>query len=333
MKKIFFLGIYLFCSNTIQAQWQISQIENSPSIRAIDGTSSENLWISGSKGNILLSKNGGKTWNNMCPEEYKDLDFRGISVLNQNTILAMSAGDASEGKALVIRSTDGGKTWEKVLEKTEKGIFFDTIKFKDAKNGFIIGDPIDKKPYLLHSSDAGKTWLRVQNLPDINEGDASYAASNSCITFEGKNVWFHTQDRVFHSKNEGKDWAVYNTPFKKGSSQGIFGIFAVAPKKLIVVGGDYLPNPEKQLQYAYSNNQGKGWHFKEDFWKIGLTESISSLKNKNQLVSVGTHGSAFSKDLGKTWTHLDNKSFHVIKCFDNYCVASGANGQVGTQKF
>ena len=46
----------------------------------------------------------------------------------------MSAGDGSEGKTLVIKTLDGGKTWTEVLRKTEKGVFFDTIKFKNDKN-------------------------------------------------------------------------------------------------------------------------------------------------------------------------------------------------------
>lgn len=323
---ILFLTLLSF--NSI-AQWKVNTFENKASFRAICMLDSANIWISGTKGSIIKSTDSGKSWKNMCPEKYKSFDFRGIAVLNQNEIVAMSAGDGSEGKAFLIKSNDSGKTWNLVLEKKEKGVFFDSIKFKDANNGFVLGDAIDKKPYLLQTKDAGMTWIRVQNLPDILVGEASFAASNSCISILKNQVWFNTQNRVFYSKNLGKTWVVLETPFESGQSLGIFGIFFFTKNKGIIVGGDYMEDKKTTLQYAFTQNAGKLWQTKEDYFRNGLTECVSKI-SENIFISVGTIGSAISTDSGKTWKEKDKESFHVVSCKENKCVAAGGNGRIGT---
>lgn len=330
MKKAYLLSVILnLYTLPLFSQWNIKTLANEPSIRAIDASGTSNIWISGSKGNILKSTDGGETWVNTCPEEYRHLDFRGIAVLSETETLAMSAGDASEGRALLLKTSDGGVTWEKVFEEKQKGIFFDTIKFRSPWTGYLLGDPIDKYPYLLKTIDAGKTWIRVSNLPEINTGEASFAASNSCIAALGDNIWFHTQNRIFHSFDSGENWQVHNSLFMSGASQGIFGLFAIDAYTLLAVGGDYLPNKEATLQYSYSNSGGHAWYTSKDYWKTGLTECIGVFGPRKHLISVGTIGTALSIDGGLTWKPLDAESFHVVKCFDNTCVAAGANGRIG----
>lgn len=327
-KTLLFLFFFWFHWYGV-AQWAVSALPGEPSIRAMDASGSDNIWVSGSKGSIFVTADGGKTWENRCPLEFSHLDFRGISVLGDSVVVAMSAGDASEGRALVIKSNDKGKTWRKVVEKSEKGIFFDTIKFRSPWTGYLLGDPIDAYPYLLKTTDGGDTWIRVTNLPPINEGEASFAASNSCITTSGDNVWFHTQNRIFHSFNSGENWQAHTTLFMKGASQGIFGIFAIDPYTLIAVGGDYQPHTEPVLQYAHSGSGGQAWYTSREYWKTGLTECIGIFGSKRHLISVGTHGTDVSRDGGFTWKPLDEESFHVVKCFGNTCMAAGANGRVG----
>jgi photosystem II stability/assembly factor-like uncharacterized protein len=324
--------ILTFLSFNSVAQWEVKTFENKASFRAIDRLDSSNIWISGSKGSILKSTDKGKTWKNMCPERYKTFDFRGVAVLNQSEIVAMSAGDGSEGKAFLIKSNDSGETWNLVLEKKEKGVFFDTIKFKDSKNGFVLGDAIDKKPYLLQTKNGGMTWSRVQNLPDIMIGEASFAASNACISIVKNQIWFNTQNRVFYSKNLGKTWVVLETPFESGQSLGIFGTFFFSNNQGFIVGGDYVDDKQPTLQYAFTENGGTFWQTREDYNRKGLTECVSKI-SENNFISVGTIGTAISTDKGKTWKEKDKESFHVVSCMGNECVAAGGNGRIGVWHF
>lgn len=327
-----FLPLLYFFPFFLQAQWQTSTLPGAPSIRGLDANGPNNIWLSGSAGSLFLSTDGGQTWENRCPPEYKHLDFRGVAVLSDSVVIAMSAGEGENGKALILKSGDHGKTWRKVLQKTEKGTFFDGIKFKSPWTGFVLGDPIDEFPYLLRTTDAGETWERVTNLPKTEEGEATFASSNSGITVLGDNIWFHTQNRVFHSFNSGEYWQAHHTLFQKGKSRGIFGLFAVDAYTLIAVGGDYLPHSEPVLQYAHSGSSGQAWYTEKSFWKIGLTECVAAYGEKKHLISVGTHGTALSTDSGYSWKALDKASFHVVRCFGNTCLAAGADGKVGVIK-
>lgn len=266
------------------------------------------------------------------PIEFIDFDFRGIAVLNKNEVVAMSSGDGSEGKAFCIKTLDGGLTWKVVLRKTEKGVFFDSIKFKNSKTGYILGDAIDNKPYLLQTIDGGNIWKRMENLPDILVGEASFAASNSCISLFQNQIWFNTQNRIFHSKNSGKRWSVVETPFETAQSRGIFGTFFWDKNRGILVGGDYTDDKNATLQYAFSQNAGKLWQTQAEFYQKGLTECISKLKNGN-IISVGTSGTRISKDNGLTWQNLDGESFHVVTCSGESCIAAGGNGRIGIWNF
>jgi photosystem II stability/assembly factor-like uncharacterized protein len=195
-----------------------------------------------------------------------------------------------------------------------------------------LGDAIDSKPYLLQTKNGGITWERVQSLPDIMVGEASFAASNSCISISKNHVWFNTQNRIFHSKNLGKTWEVLETPFETGQSLGIFGTFFFSKNNGIIVGGDYVNDKKPTLQYAFTENSGKLWQTEEDYFRNGLTECISKVSN-SQLIGVGTIGTTISTDNGKTWTSKDKESFHVVSCRKNKCIAAGGNGRIGVQHF
>lgn len=330
MRTLFILCFLI--SFQVKCQWEKVQIETKASFRAMQMLDENTIWVSGSKGSILKSVDSGKTWTNVCPEEFKNLDFRGISVLNQNEILAMSAGDGSEGKALVIKTLDGGKTWKEVLRKTKKGVFFDTIKFKNDKIGFILGDAIDRQPYILKTNDGGKNWFRIENLPDILVGEASFAASNSCISIFKNNVWFNTQNRLFHSKNLGKKWKVMETPFETAQTRGIFGNFYINKKEGYLVGGDYQNDKILTLQISKTVNQGQFFDNLPENNMKGLTECMAKI-GSNNYIAVGTHGTSISTNDNNQWSKIDSESFHVVECKNKKCIAAGGNGQIGLMSF
>lgn len=314
----------LFGQNLVSS----SQLPNKASIRALQALSSQEIWLSGSKGSIFRSLDGGLSFQNLCPEAYAAYDFRGIYVFNSKKIIAMSAGLAEEGKAFLLVSTDSGITWQKTFSLSDKGVFFDSIKFINAKEGFVLGDAIDAKPFLLKTKDGGKTWNRIYNLPDILKGEASFAASNSCISTYKKCVWFNTQNRVFISKNMGKSWEVRDTPFESGSSVGIFGTHFFNNNDGVAVGGDYLPSENQNLLISTTTDGGLTW--KENYKGLGLIESVDRVF-EDELILASLQGLlVFSNN---QITSLSTIPLHVIDCVSNKCFVSGGNGHVAVYDF
>lgn len=313
---------------------QIITLQSRSSFRALHILSDKNIWVSGSNGSLFVSYDGGKHWKNTCPILYQSFDFRGIFALNNNTILAMSSGNAEDGKAILLKTTDAGETWKKVHESKEKGVFFDAIKFLNSKTGFVLGDAIDSKPYLLKTIDSGNSWFRIyqKSFPDILKGEASFAASNSCLSTYKNNIWFNTQNRVFQSTNKGNTWKVMETPFESGNSKGIFGIYFKNELEGIAVGGDYKDTLKSNLQTAYTKSGAKTWETKSLSYAPGLSE-CASLTENGKIVIASLQGLRISDNNGFTFRIIDKTPFHVVSCLKNTCFAAGGSGKIGKWEF
>lgn len=324
MYKIFFATLFLVNFGAANAQYELVNLPAAHSIRAMVISKKGTVWISGSKGAIY--KNSGKNWENYCPEEYKSYDFRGINILSENTLIAMSAGEGESGKAFLLKTTTGGKTWQKIYQDTTKGAFFDSIKFLNSKEGWLLGDQIDGTPYLRKTIDGGKTWLPVKVNHQLIDGEASFAASNSCIALYKKNVWFTTQNRMFFSPDNGTHWQALATPFLKTSTQGIFGIFFKDHHLGFAVGGDYQNENSETLQFTMTIDGGKTWQAQKQQFGQGVSESVAIINN-NLLVVAGTKGIVVKDLLKDKSIKIADGVFHVVKCNANHCIAAGANGQ------
>ncbi len=327
------LSIWLFLSGSTlaTAQWQPIQIETDASFRSLHLVDMDIAWAGGSKSTILRTVDGGANWQVFRPGG--NLDFRGICGLDHQTAVAMSAGEAEKGAAKILRTSDGGATWKEVFSTAEAGVFLDCIKFKDQSTGYVLGDPIGGKPYVLKTTDGGRSWNRIDPavFPDMLEGEASFASSNSNISITGKIVRFSTQSRIFMSNDEGKSWKVYQTPFDQGTTAGIFGLYFVSKKMGFAVGGDYVNDKADYPNIARTRDGGKTWQFTESAQPPGLKESVWQIGKKRYL-AVGTSGSSLSADGGQNWQSAGDTPYHVIQCVGKTCLAIGANGQLATWK-
>ncbi len=321
-----------FCSSF--AQWNKLLIDSKASFRTIRAVSKQIVWASGSTGTVLKTINGGQSWEIFRVKGAETLDFRDIVAFDSEIALVMSAGLGEMGAAKVFRTLNGGLTWELVLNIAQKGVFFDSMDFWNPSEGVILGDAIDEKPYLLKTVDGGVSWQRIDNvaLPNIQKGEASFAASGSCLALLGKNkVWFNTQNRVFYSADGGKSWRVNNTPFEKGETSGIFGIHFWDKKNGVAVGGDYKNEKGIYPNVALTNNSGKTWSFISKTIPNGLKEG-AFLVNK-QILMVGPSGTSVFNIDKRNWQNIDEESFHAVSCRDGVCWAIGAKGNLAKWDF
>lgn len=329
-KKKAYLLLFLLTANTINAQWIKQESGTDASFRSIHVVTKTVVWAGGSKGTVLRTINSGTTWQVIKVSGAEKLDFRDIYGVNEKVAYIMSAGLAEEGAAKVFKTTDGGNTWKVVLEYKNKGAFFDSMDFWNEKEGILIGDPIDDKPFILRTLDAGNTWQRIdkEKLPSVLEGEASFASSGTCVAVQpnGK-AWLNTQSRIFFTPNKGETWQVYQTPFKKGQTAGIFGLHFWNENQGIAVGGDYKNDKEKVENVAITHDAGKTWKFLASAQPDGLKESGWRLPNQSLLL-VGTSGTSILEKDKTEWKAIDNESLHSISCFKDACWAIGGKGNL-----
>ena len=303
----------------------------SASFRSMHVVSDNVIWAGGSGGTIIRTTDGAKSWDVFTID--KKYDFRGIYAFDGLCAVAMSAGEAQTGAAKIYKTVDGGKNWKIVFETMEEGVFLDCLKFKDKKTGYILGDPIGGKPYVLKTVDGGDSWNRVKPelFPDVLDGEASFAASNSNISLVKNRVLFSTQSRVFVSENGGKSWQVSQTPFKQRETSGMFGLYFTDENHGFAVGGDYVDDKSEYPNIAQTSDGGYSWAFTETARPTGLKESVWQ-SGENEFFVVGTSGVGKSTDGGKTWQGISTEPYHVVQCGKKHCYAIGGKGKFAMLK-
>ncbi len=329
MNKFFFIFLIQF---SCYAQWQNLHFQKGLSIRSLEVYGKRYIWAGASNNSLLHSENGGKTWatTKIEVEKKAQLDFRGLKVLNKNTIVAVSAGLAELGAAKVFLSTNRGRSWQMVFNTDQAGVFLDGIS-RVGERLFIYGDTVDEYPYLLESLDNGYTWTRVSKnrLPSSFIGEAFFAASNSNMAACGKSVVLASQFRLFYSLNGGIDWQVMQTPFLHNESSGIFGITMIDEHSGLAIGGNYLQDTAK-YQNAMRFTLKGDFELLAPVQNYGLKEA--ELVHNLKIYLVGTSGTSVLSASNFKTESFDSESFHCIKYQNGFLIAAGKDGRIAKRR-
>lgn len=321
----------------IDLQFTELETNTDASLRGLFVVDENVVWASGSKGTVLVSADGGKTWKANKILGAAENDFRSIHAWDKNR--AMVFGVA--GPAFGYLTENGGESWEVVFQDSIKGLFFNSLKFVDDNKGLAISDPINGKLFVIRTENGGKKWERVNVISDVLEGEANFAASNSCIEFlpSGK-AWIATGGkvaRVFYSDDFGKTWQVSNTPIVCGkSSSGIFSISFKNDNEGVIVGGTYDKPELNEDIAAYTTDGGKTWTLAETMPKEYRSCVQFFSKNRESLcLAIGKTGCDFSVDGGVNWIFISNESYYSIRFAHDKLpgFAVGANGKIARVVF
>jgi photosystem II stability/assembly factor-like uncharacterized protein len=188
LQVFFYLSFFYQLFNSAASTAQVIQKYSIPSevrssFRGLSVVNNSVAWVSGSKGWVGRTTNGGLHWEFNQVHGFDDLDFRSLYAFNDSTALMANAG----APGYVLRTTNGGKSWQTVYTNTHAAIFMDGVDFWNGEEGVIYGDPIDGKMFLLFTVDGGKTWREppTEARPKLHEGEASFAASGTGIRCYG----------------------------------------------------------------------------------------------------------------------------------------------------
>jgi photosystem II stability/assembly factor-like uncharacterized protein len=283
------------------------------------------VWATGSKGAIVRSPDGGKTWETSHIEGAEALDFRGVQTFDGKTVYVISSGDGESSR--IYKSVDSGGTWEMQYSDKRKGFFLDALVCSDDKHCFVLSDPVDGKFLLLATTD-GTHWKELPRnlMPAALPQEGAFAASNSSLLLYGKSeLYFATggaKARVFHSADLGKSWTVTETPVLSGKpSQGIFSIVR-AGDTVVVVGGDYEKSTASEKTAAFSSDEGKTWHLADKI-PSGYRSSVDTFDAG--FVAVGLNGAETSRD-GTHWTPIDSPGLNSVTFISGKGWAVGPKG-------
>ncbi|WP_239104367.1 YCF48-related protein, partial [Streptomyces sp. SID339] len=211
-------------------RWQLKDSGTDARFRGLAAVSRDTAWVAGTKGTVLRTADGGRTWREVSPPGAAGLEFRDIEAFDgrRAVVLAIGEGDASR----VLRTEDGGATWTESFRNTDAKAFYDCMTFFDRRHGLAMSDPVDGKFRILSTADGGRSWkvLPSAGMPAAQEGEAGFAASGQCLVSNGsRDVWMATggaaRARVLHSADRGRTWRATDAPIPAGDpARGVFGL-------------------------------------------------------------------------------------------------------------
>jgi photosystem II stability/assembly factor-like uncharacterized protein len=319
-----------------KSSWQMIDSGTRASFRGLSVASDTVIWVTGTRGTLVRSNNGGKTWQADSMAGAAALDFRDVHAVDAHTVYLMSAGPGERSR--IYKTTDGGRTWKLQFTMQDSAGFLDGFEFWQAQHGIAFGDPLEERLFVVTTTDGGNSWQRTppENLPPIMAGEYAFAASGTSIAVQGKtHVWIGTGGaaaRVFHSRDGGQHWTVVSTPMAGGSESG--GIFSLAFRDEdngIAVGGDYRKPAEATSSVIITRDGGQTWQIPGDA-RLEFRSGVVFMPQTqgHMLVVVGTSGADFSRDGGLRWAHIDANGFNVVRAGGTIASiwAAGSEGRI-----
>lgn len=317
------LGVVLSASTALaQAPWQMQDSGTTASLRGIHSPDGKSAWASGTEGTVLRTLDGGAHWTRCStPDADKDgaaLDFRGVQAFDQNSAIVMASGPGE--KSRLYKTTDGCKTWSLLLKNTDPDGFFDALLLnRFDKDGYLLGDPVHGEFGLWTTEDKGSTWQR-SHLPGLKalQKEGAFAASNTSLFVDKRYGLAFVSGgvsgaRIFFSGDSHEDQFTHaDLPIASGTEgAGGFSIEARDGCCRVVVGGDYTKPNQSKGTAAYTVDGGKIWKSAERL-PHGYRSAVQWSEALKLWITVGTNGSDFSHDDGRSWQPLDNGNWNAL---------------------
>ena len=251
-----------------QEPWKVHQPKLTPQksgttqlLIAVSPVNSRVVWAAGTGGTYVVTTDGGETWKAGVVPGAETLQFRDVHGVSDKVAYLMSIGN-NITDFRIYKTVDGGATWTIQFKNETVNAFYDCFAFWTPKRGVTHSDSVNGVFPDIRTTD-GMTWQSIaDNMPPALPGEASFAASGTCITTQGeRNAWIatggSTTARILATRDGGDTWNAYDTPLVSSASAGGISVAFRDPWNGIVGGGDLSTNSSADA--ATSNDGGQTW--------------------------------------------------------------------------
>jgi photosystem II stability/assembly factor-like uncharacterized protein len=190
------------------------------------------IWVGTDDGLVQLTKDEGKTWENVTPKDLPESLINAIEVSPHDpatAYIAVTRYKYDEHQPMNYKTSDFGKTWTKINKGIE-GHHFSRVVREDPKREGLLYAGTEGGLYI--SFDDGSNWQKFQsNLPIVPITDLTIADNDLVVATAGRAFWILDDLSVFQnfggesSKNTFKIYPPKPTAkFTTGASAEVRGM-------------------------------------------------------------------------------------------------------------
>ncbi len=286
-------------------------------LQAISAVDERVVWVSGHRGTVLRTLDGGANWTSLRVPDADSLQFRDVHAADANRAWVMSAGTGAVSR--IYNTADGGATWTLQHTNPDGAGFYDCLAFWDASAGFLYGDEVDGRLVVRTTADGGATWTRVPRaaLPAAQPGEGGFAASGTCALTVGERAgWIATgnaaRSRVLRTTDRGATWQVADAPVPAGAGAGLAAIAMHTARTGLAFGGNIGDPAAPPAVGARTTDGGASWTPTAPPPLSGAVYGAAAIPASGGVVAVNPHGLAVSWDHGATWTMADTSAMWAV---------------------
>ena len=219
------------------------------------------VWAAGTGGTYVVTTDGGETWKAAVVQGAESLEFRDVHAVSDRVAYLMSIGNNTTDFR-IYKTLDGGATWTIEFTNRVVNAFYDCFAFWTPRRGITHSDSVNGVFPDIRTTD-GMTWQSIAaSMPPALSGEASFAASGTCATTQGKeNAWIATGGstiaRILATRDGGDTWHAYDTPLVSSPSAGGISVAFRDPWNGILGGGDL--STITSAETAISSDGGQSW--------------------------------------------------------------------------
>jgi len=161
------------------------------------------LWVGSDDGLIHLTKDGGKTWENITPKglpEWTMINSIEPSNFDEGTCyIAATKYKSGDFEPYLFKTKDYGKTWIKITNGIDHEHFTRVIR-EDPKRRGLLYSGTETGMYI--SFNDGSNWQKFQlNLPIVPITDLTIKDDNLIVATQGRSLWMIDDLTVLHQLN------------------------------------------------------------------------------------------------------------------------------------
>lgn len=158
------------------------------------------LWVGSDDGLIHVTKDGGKTWDNVTPKGMPDwmmINSIEPSAFDEGTCyVAGTKYKTGDFAPYLYKTTDYGKTWKKITNGIN-GEHFTRVLREDPKRKGLLYAGTETGMYI--SFNDGKDWKPFQlNLPIVPITDLTIKDDDLIVATQGRSLWMIDDLTVIH---------------------------------------------------------------------------------------------------------------------------------------